>query len=398
MHQLPNNCSCSEFIVLPFGKKRDYKKATQLDFEKTWSIYYRFYEPNRKVKQVPVKGGINRAKTLKEKIQRTKDLIEDEIKDLRNGYNPNDKEIIVKQVSEVSPETPLRDALQWSFGKMKAEAHTREDIKSTLKYINQAIESLDYNYLKTGEVKRRHVLSILDKCEAIKKTFTANTYNHYRKYLSMLFTELVIYEAIETNPVDKYLPKRKGEKKIKKILSKEERLPLYSLKETNYTFWRFLNIFFHSSRRTTEMLAVKKEHVDLKNQKFQVLMKKGKGGYNWIWVTIEDKALDFWKEIMSEAKEGEYLFAEDLKPGKRDSPIRTDQIKRRWNVHVKQKLGITATFYTLKHSHLEAIAEEKGIEAAQKSAGHSSKVITMVYTPGEKEREHQRRKSHGGEL
>jgi hypothetical protein len=110
MHQLPNNCSCSEFIVLPFGKKRDYKKATQQDFEKTWSIYYRFYEPNRKVKQVPVKGGINRAKTLKEKIQRTKDLIEDEIKDLRNGYNPNDKEIIVKQVSEVSPETPLRDA------------------------------------------------------------------------------------------------------------------------------------------------------------------------------------------------------------------------------------------------------------------------------------------------
>lgn len=108
---------------------------------------------------------------------------------------------------------------------------------------------------------------VLDQCSRIKLHWTNNQFNHYRKYISILFTELVEVEAIEYNPV-KDIDKQKTIKRIRKTLTKEERKKVnYHLHKNYYSFWRFINIFFHSGARLTEILSVKKEDVDLMMKK-----------------------------------------------------------------------------------------------------------------------------------
>ena len=149
---------------------------------------------------------------------------------------------------------------------------------------------------------------------------------------------------------------------------------------------------------------MKKEDVRLNEQRFKVTMKKGKK-LEEVWVTIKTIALPFWEEVYGMADLGQYLFAEGLEPGTRDSPIRGEQISRRWRRHIKQKLGITADFASLKHSNLDEIAAifakggtRDGIAEAQRAAGHSTPVITMTYLPGQRERNHQELKDITNEL
>ncbi len=315
-------------------------------------------------------------------------LLNDEIHALERGYNPR-KKAIAADCTEY--DHTLESALLFALEKKKLEPETKRVVRSRLNLCLAEAKKLHYSAMPIANVRRRHIINILDN-------FKDNVHNECRARLKLLFKELVKREIIESNPVDEFAETRQVVRKLKKLLTPDERQKLYSLKETHYTFWRYINIFFHSSRRNTEMLSIKKEHVDLHNQKFQVLQKKGKKT-KWVWVTIENNAMHFWEEIMSEAKQDDwYLFAENLRPGKRDKPIRTDQIKRRWQMYVRDKLGIKQGFYILKHSHLDEIAEKKGIEAAQMSAGHSSKVVTMMYAIGESDREHERKKAKESKL
>ena len=95
-------------------------------------------------------------------------------------------------------------------------------------------------------------------------------------------------------------------------------------------------------------MGVQKEHVDLQGQRFRVLVKKGKGKWEWMWKTITRSALPLWEEIMKEAAAGDYLFSNDLRPGR--SRISARQLTIRWRRHVKGKLGINKDFYDFKHS------------------------------------------------
>ncbi len=64
---------------------------------------------------------------------------------------------------------------------------------------------------------------ILEKVGELKgDRWTANTFNHYQKYLSILFKELVELDAIELNPIAG-IAKQKTIKKIRQVLSLEER-------------------------------------------------------------------------------------------------------------------------------------------------------------------------------
>jgi hypothetical protein len=130
--------------------------------------------------------------------------------------------------------------------------------------------------------------------------------------------------------------------------------------------------------------------VDLINQRFKVMVKKGRG-YQEQWRTIKTSVLYLWQELMNEAKPGQVLFSRGLKPG--DEMIRREQITRRWYEHVKKKLNVKADFYSLKHTNLDQVAEVLSVNDASKQAGHTTPVVTLNhYLVGEKERQHERLK------
>lgn len=376
---LPNGCRCSPINVHP---KNWNEKGAQLSPD--WYIHYRFYDPVReKPKQVILKN-MNRFKDLDQRRVLTKTLLEGEIDRLRKGYNPFHSTIETSDRPSmlINKNTPFITALLKAYENLDKAPSTRSDIASVIRGVARAATCLRIDDVQISCVTRMHLKQILAVCKTVVPGWSPNRFNKYRSYLKILFGELIEYEATEIDPLAR-IKKQKTVKKIRPILSQEERLLVSNhLKEKYPSFWRFIQIFFHSGARESELIMVRESDVDLKNQRFKITIKKG-SGYNEVWKTIKDISLPFWTEILSEAKQGEYLFSRRLKPGA--GPINAAQISRRWRAHVKSPkekggLGISADFYSLKHLHTTEVVEMLSIQDAAKHNSHSStRMVTQVY-------------------
>lgn len=385
MLRLPNHCRAGKFSVRPANWKSQSAKVNTI-----WSISYWFYDDNlQQKKKIVIKGG-NRHTTLKEKQDHTRNMIDFEMDLVKEkGYNPITKSYAVISESEISGSTTVLSALEYAKTKLDVQPNTLKYVNSCLNQVKKAVAALRLERMPASDIRRRHIKAILEECGKGKGWEGNSSYNHYRSYLLMLFKELVERDIIDTNPV-RDISKKKGLRKIRKELTKKERGSSREFLSNKYPeFWRFVNIFFHSGARISELMGVKKSDVDLSQQQFKVLIKKGQD-MREVYKPIKDVVMGDWKELLESAKPGDYLFSRGLKPGK--SRIRPEHVTRRWKNHVKIKLGIAADLYSLKHSNLDEIsgalaAHEKGIKGASEAAGHSTPVITMdVYAQGEKER------------
>lgn len=394
MITLPNDCRCSPLKVNP----RNWE-SLRASVKKDWFIYYRFYDPQHRKKfpkgKLRIIKGMNETKNVSVRQNIVRALIQVELNELKNlGYNPITERHVtpVTTARIISPDTFVLDALRLAFTKADYKTHTHSDIKTVLRYVEQAVIHLQFQfqYISIKDIKASHIMLILEQCAIIKqKKWSNNQFNVYVKYLSILFSQLLQYQAVEYNPL-RGIRKKKTIKKLRKVLSLEERQKIDEhIKEFDEHFWRFIHIFFHSGSRTTEILRVQGEHVDLKRQKVQYLLLKGQQ-YEWVERTIKDVALPLWEKAMENCSPKEYVFSEGLKPG--PNPIDASQISRRWRTQVKKKLGINCDFYSLKHLNTNQISALMGIETASAHNSHKSTNITMTYAVNEKERMHERLK------
>lgn len=388
MLQLGNNCRIGKITVSPANWK-----TVRANPKAPWYISYYFYDDNLNQKKKVILKGMNAFTTLKEKQEAVKLLMEDEMNEVvKKGYNKITKQYALQGDNEISEYTPFIEALNYACKRVKISHNSTLILKSCLKYITMAAEQKHYDKLPVGSVKRRHIVLLFEKIEEIKKkeglSWSAHSFNSYRSYLGILYKELIKLDIVQAN-MGYTVEKQTVAEKIRETLTQDQRKQINDyLFDKYYTFWRLVHIFFHSASRETEILAVRKEDIDLVGQRFKVTVKKGKKGVRQEWRTINNMVLPLWQELMNEAKSKQYLFSKGLQPG--DKPIRTEQLKRRWSTHVKGKLGVTADLYSLKHSYLDEVAKLKGLKAAQELAGHSNSKITKVYAFGEDLREQAR--------
>lgn len=404
---LPNGCKCGPLTVYPPNWQEP-----DASIKKPWYISYRFYDSSGKVKQVALRG-MNSAKTLKKRRDKTDYLLRKEEADLKQGANPLTKKLFVGSPDYIiDPRTPIIQALEKALERVKTEHRTRIEIGSILKHVNKAAKASGLLIMQIRDVKKRHIKMLLEEVgrqkledaarwEKLKKPktrkpqWTANNYNHYRKYLSLLFRELSDIEAIEFNPI-REIGKQKTIQRIRTILTKDERETIDEhLKKNYYRFWLFMQIFFHSGSRETELLKVKGKDVNLKKQAVKVTIIKGSQQREVI-KTIKDIALPFWLEAMEGCREDDFVFSKGLRPG--GTMIRPEQISRRWRLHVKEKLGIQADMYSLKHLHTDEVASLLSLDAAGKHNSHTSNKTTLIYAVNEKEREAERLKKVGNKF
>jgi integrase len=386
MISLPHGCWISDPTVNPSNWKQ-----VGASTSKDWYIQYYFHDPSlpndhkyKKGKLCIVKG-MNKFKTVTERRDMTSTLMNDEIDALNDGFNPITRMInpVVEEDltnQEIDPRTPFMQALKIAQASLTCVKTTKADIKSVLKYTEIHARKLQYHGLPIAEIKKKHIKKIMVSLSLSKEVWNENQFNYYRKYLGMLFKELMEYVDLEYNPAIA-LKKKETVKKMRLELTAEERIKVDKhLREVDHYFWRFTNLFYHSGARETEFMKIKKSDVDIKEQMHLVTILKGKKPHQ-AWKPIKDIVLDLWKEVLGEAGNDQYLFSKYLKPG--NVPINPRQVTRRWNRHVKNKLGIQADFYSLKHSNLDEIEAELSLQEAQKNADHSTPVITMnVYTKG----------------
>lgn len=343
--------------------------------------------------------GMNAYKTLEERQDITRGLIDHE-KDLLHtqGYNPITGQYMVPRSAapeEVTTQTNFIDALRKAAEMARVEDNTRGSLLSVINSVEKAARCLydninycHYDRLNIGDVRRKHIKLILQWHEKNNPQFTDNTYNTYKRHISMLFIELIELEAMEYN-YTRDIRTREIVRKKKVLLTPEEQKKVEGLKNTHYHFWRYIRIFFRSGCRTTEMFSLKKEMVDLEKQEFTILVKKAKQFVEHIR-PITDDILWLWQEVMNEAKAGQYLFSHGLRPN--NKPARRQLAGRWWKELVKEGMGIKADFYKLKHLNTDEVARQEGIELAQAADGHKNKRTTMLYAVNEQERQRERLK------
>lgn len=382
MLQLPNNCRAGSFTVRPANWKSQSAKVKSI-----WKLSYWFYDDNLKKKRQIVIKGMNRLTTLKKKQDLVRELIDNELDIIQvKGWNHITGSASVVMESELSGATPVIDALEYAFKKLQVESGCKAEIKSCLKYVSKAIRALHFDRLPVVEIKTKHLRLVLDECARGKKKWSASSHNHYRSYLRMLFKEVKVMEAIDFNPVND-LDKKKATHKLRQELTPDERATVKDCLTVHHPrFWTFVNIFFHSGSRETELLRLRKSDVDIPGQRFKVLIKKGKQGREE-WRPIKDIVLPDWEKALEGAADTDYVFSKGLKPGK--SIIRPEQVTRRWNRIVKRPvekggLGITADLYSLKHSNLDEMSEalqaqKEAVTEASEFAGHTTPVITIKH-------------------
>lgn len=394
MITLPNNCRVGSMAVFPSNWK-----TVRANVSLTWRITYRFYDDNlNKKKQVVIKG-MNQFRSLSEKQSATRILLEDELKDLEKGFNPIVKKFtyIAPDIAyEIEPDTPFPVAMLSALDKLSCVKSTRMDIKSTLKYISIAAVKLKIDSMPIRELNQRHLLLLLEQCSRIKSNWSNNTFNAYKKNMSIVLTKLKQLQAIERNPA-KEIDKLKHATRRKKVLTQEQCIIIDEFtKKYDLNFWRLINIFFHSGARTTEIFKVQGEHVNLEQQTVSYLVLKGKN-YKWIDRPIKDIALPFWREAMKDCKPSDFVFGKGLKPGPvAISPI---QAGRRWKRHIKAaavdkngketgKLGIDCDWYSLKFLNttqsMDVLENER--EVMQQTGHTSTAMIVKIYDTKNKQR------------
>lgn len=396
MIQLPNNCYCGDFSVNP----KNWKQITA-SIKKDWYISYRFYDPAQKERypkgKLRIVKGMNSFNSLESRRRATQEIIKIESDILSDGFNATTGAYFTPSTLEyvIKPTSFFLVALEKSLERLKTTKSSRYILKSCLKYISAASRQLGFETLEIQEIRRRHIKLILEQCGKNQAPFSAQSYNHYRAYLMMLFKELLELDTIEMNPVTD-IKKMPVKRKIRATLSDKDRGVVDSyLLQNDPAFRRYVHIFFHSGSRIAELTRLQGKDVDLANQRFKITIKKGSYEHE-VWRPIKNVVVSFWEAAILNCGGEDYVFSIGLVPGCRQ--VLNEYITKRWKRIIKDILKIEVDFYSLKHLNLDETAAQLGIQDAADMAGHTTPVITLLYAQGEKDRQNERLKKVGNKF
>jgi len=377
-------CSFTEVWASPKNWKETTSKAT---LKKYWYVECTFFDPQY-ADQYPngfsYRRKLNKGnETLLKRKAAVTFMLEEMPAMLKEGYNPITKTFMTPppKPDDNGPQvynrtTPLFQALDLALSTIGYEGDHLKTVKSVLSKFKTAAEQLHYDGLPIGDFIGIHLKQIFDHRQKTDETFTDKAYNKHAIYLSPLFTLLKSNGMLTANPFDGFKKKKTlQEKRI--IMTLEERRKVDRYLKTNFvSFWVFTNLFHHSGARVIELLKCKYEDVDLFSLTLTVVVKKG-GVMKRVELPIKQIAVRFWEKALIGAKKGDYLFSEGLVPG--DRVIRRDQITRRWQMHVKDKFGVEADFYSIKHGNLTEIVARTDSKSAAKAAGHTTDAMVKKH-------------------
>ena len=383
---MPNGCSYADLFIYPNPQKVPAKEA----MSKEWYVGCKFYDPAQ-TKKYPKgyfwrKKGLAEYKTFKDRKEAAVILLDEMQRALDKCYNPIPGICAFQEITdcEFSPDLYLVEALDIAFKdhKQNISYGYSKSIESNLNHIKPVIIKLKYDKTEIRNIQLKHVKKILDN-----SNLSAYSYNKFRKHLSVLFGILCANSCLIQNPCD-HIPSKNHIKKENVILTQEKFNEIYEhLLAQHPHFANYMQIFHMSGCRSTELLGIKKEDVNIKKQEFIITVKKRKSHIREIRAIIPE-AIPFWQQQTDLCiYDHDYLFGTGFSPELRLNSITTDAPGKYWNRYVMKKFKIESTFYLLKHFFLDKVEEMHGIIAAQGMAGHLNGKTTEIYTVFKKKRE-----------
>lgn len=360
-------CSYTELWVSP----ANWQKATKKDLDKDWYVQCIFFDPRYEKKYpkgFPYRKKANKPQTIEERKALISFLLKNIPQQFNNGYNP-----ITKKYMNLRDEGLYSDLLFIEAFKraLEIKSGTKShlyNIKRAIERLEEASEALGMQYIKVKDLRRVDLKIMLDYLQLPDKY-----YNKFVIYFSSLYRVLIEYECCESNITRDIYPK-KTFKEPRLVLEKNELDKIKELlEETHPEFYRYMMIFLYSGARNTELFRLQRKDVDLDKQEFVILLEKG-GQYKRCTKVILTPALEYWKEVCEECQSpDDYLFSLNFVPSKKMG--HTEIVTRFWKRKVKDKLGIEADFYALKHYMLDNLDSD----TAMLLASHTNKNTTAIY-------------------
>ena len=370
-------CSYTEFWVSP----ANWQKATKKDLDKEWYVQCTFFDPRYEKKYpkgFPYRKKANRPNTIEERKAMISFLLKNIPKQLNDGYNPIIKKYMHLQKEGLYPDLHFIEAFRRALEIKTGTKSHLYNIKCAIDRLEKASEVLEMQNIKVKDLRRVDLKRMLDWLQLPDKY-----YNRFVIYFSSLYRELIEYECCEFNITRDIYPK-KTFKEPRLVLKKNELDKVKEHLEEHYPdFYRYMMIFLYSGARNTELFRLQRKDVDLDKQEFVILLEKG-GQYKRCTKVILSPALEYWREVCEECQSpDDYLFSLNFVPSKKMG--HTEIVTRFWKRNVKDKLGVDADFYALKHYMLDNLDSD----TAMLLASHTNKNTTAIYqvNKAKKERE-----------
>lgn len=360
-------CSYTELWVSP----ANWQKATKKDLDKDWYVQCIFFDPRygkKYPKGFPYRKKANKPQTIEERKALISFLLKNIPQQFNNGYNPITKKYMNLRDEGLYPDLLFIEAFKRALEIKSGTKSHLYNIKRSIERLEEASEALGMQYIKIKDLRRVDLKIMLDYLQLPDKY-----YNKFVIYLSSLYRVLIEYECCESNITRDIYPK-KTFKEPRLVLEKNELDRIKELlEETHPEFYRYMMIFLYSGARNTELFRLQRKDVDLDKQEFVILLEKG-GQYKRCTKVILTPALEYWKEVCEECQSpDDYLFSLNFVPSKKMG--HTEIVTRFWKRNVKDKLGIEADFYALKHYMLDNLDSD----TAMLLASHTNKNTTAIY-------------------
>jgi len=390
MISLPGNRRMGKVSVTP----KNWETGGKSLLKKMWVIRYRYYDDNKGINKGIWISDFNRVDDLEERRQQLRDALAAETDNLKNnGWDPINKACIAaltkkENTDKISNLMSFEDALKFADTKIKVSEETRKHETSPLlrQLLDQSVK-IGIAIEPIKNVTRKNLKELIVKCAKTLVTdyntesvFSNDKYNRCRKVLGYYYKELLDYEVVEANiPLSLSKEKQTIKRLAPEISTENQKKVSDYLRDNHRSFWLYMQTFYNSAPRSSEMMRLKVMDVDFKNQRVKYLIKKGKV-YEEKYRVIPDLALKYWKEIIGDAPADWFVFGKGLQPA--ELPIKSYQIHKRWRRLVTNKeefKDVTLTFYKLKHLRLTDIADTEGIEQASKLAAENSKTVSKHY-------------------
>lgn len=338
---------------------------------KDWYIYYRV--DNGKMVKI---RNMNRIKDYPGRVKETKRLLKETEWSLKPTAQQQLLDLPDSNIGFIK-------GLNQAFKTIKGSKEYKKDVSSCIKYITKSAVKMQMDQIPIGMIRKKHIKLLLQDA-VIGRNLSSTSWNHYRAYLSVLFTELEDLEIVDMNPVTA-VKRMQVAKKFKETLNIEQRRKVVEFLKNNHPdFYRFINIFFHSGGRARELFRLQVKDINLKDAYYKVWVRKGRRPVETKRV-IKNIALGFWQEQLQNAEPDWYVFSKNLRPG--INQVNSVQTTRRWETHVKKKLGIQVDLYSLKHLNTDETSKLLDIQHAALHNSHASTSITKAhYAFGEEER------------
>ena len=360
-------CSYTELWVSP----ANWQKATKKDLDKDWYVQCIFFDPRYEKKYpkgFPYRKKANKPQTIEERKALISFLLKNIPQQFNNGYNPITKKYMNLRDEGLYPDLLFIEAFKRALEIKSGTKSHLYNIKRAIERLEEASEALGMQYIKVKDLRRVDLKIMLDYLQLPDKY-----YNKFVIYFSSLYRVLIEYECCESNITRDIYPK-KTFKEPRLVLEKNELDKIKELlEETHPEFYRYMMIFLYSGARNTELFRLQRKDVDLDKQEFVILLEKG-GQYKRCTKVILTPALEYWKEVCEECQSpDDYLFSLNFVPSKKMG--HTESVTRFWKRNVKDKLGIEADFYALKHYMLDNLDSD----TAMLLASHTNKNTTAIY-------------------